>query len=159
MHLGTVTLIRDQELLHGAALMRLLDVGEQRTSQILRRRLNLPLALATDMRFWQWPSMTRARGTVRWRWKKQRRDAVSEQRWLGGWKNTFRRLLLRANIGREDGADDPFALAGWGDEGFCVGIIRSTVEAVAPDLAELGLGADGPVGDRQRPMRVSWKGR
>src|SRR5262249_42703412 len=97
---------------------------DQRASQLLGRRLNLPPALAADKRFWQWFTITRAQEIVLWRWKKQRRESVSEDRWLGGWKDTFRRLWLRANIIREEGVDDPFSLAGRGDEDFWVGIIE-----------------------------------
>ena len=96
---------------------------DQRASQLLGRRLNLSPAQAGDKRFWQWFSITRAQEIVLWRWKKQRREAVSEDRWLGGWKDTFRRLWLRANIIREEGVDDPFALAGRGDEDFWVGTL------------------------------------
>ncbi len=102
---------------------------DQRAAQLLGQRLNLSSALAADKRFWQWFSITRAQEIVLWRWKKHSRASVSEDRWLGGWKDTFRRLWLRANIIREDGADEPFALAGHGDEDFWVGIIERDIAA------------------------------
>jgi hypothetical protein len=123
---------------------------DQQAARLLAQRLPLPLATASDRRFWQWFSITRAQDVVLWRWKKSSAAAVSEDRWLGGWKDTFRRLWLRANLIREEGAADPYALALIGDEDFWVGIVerdiaacRTVVRALvrrffAPDAADTG---------------------
>src|SRR5262249_35619081 len=101
-------------------------------------------------------SITRAHEIVLWRWKKQRREAVSEERWLGGWKDTFRRLWLRASIIREDGGEDPFALAGRGGEGFLGGIIERDIAAcrgVVQTLVRRFFGTDGAAtGSSQRML-------
>lgn len=102
---------------------------DQRVSGLLGEQLRLSPSLAADKRFWQWLSITRAQEIVLWRWKKQRRESVTEDRWLGGWKDTFRRLWMRANIVRQDGDEQPFALAGRGDEDFWVGIIERDISA------------------------------
>lgn len=101
---------------------------DQQAARLLAQRLPLPLAAGSDRRFWQWFSITRAQDVVLWRWQKSTAAAVSEERWLGGWKDTFRRLWFRANLVREEGAADPYALV-IGDEDFWNGIINREIAA------------------------------
>src|SRR5262249_13531822 len=89
---------------------------DQRAAKLLGEQLLPPAAAAADRRFWQWYSITQAGSVVLWRWKKDDRAQVSADRWLGGWKDTFRRLWLRASLVRDPQAPDPLELAGHGDE-------------------------------------------
>lgn len=127
---------------------------DQQAARLLGQRLPLPLATAADRRFWQWFSITRAQDVVLWRWKKSTPASVSEDRWLGSWKDTFRRLWLRANLIREDGAGDPFALAGVGDEDFWVGIIERDIAACRALVRALVRRFFGPAPDTGSSQRM-----
>jgi hypothetical protein len=102
-------------------------VFDQRAAKLLAERLRLPSSVAAEKGFWQWFAITQADRIVRWRWIRGNREAVSPERWLGGWKDTFRRLWLRANVVCDTSSRDPFELAGYGDEDFWVGIIERDI--------------------------------
>ena len=100
---------------------------DQRAAKLLAARLPLPPSVAADKRFWQWFAITQTENVVLWRWKKASREQVSPDRWLGGWKDTFRRLWLRASVVYDAGSSDPYEFAGYGDEDFWVGIIERDI--------------------------------
>jgi hypothetical protein len=129
---------------------------DQRAARLLGEQLILPPADAADRRFWQWFSITQAERVVLWRWKKADRAQVSADRWLGGWKDTFRRLWLRASLVRDPQAADPLELAGHGDEDFWVGIIERDIAScrvlVRTLVRTFFLSPDGTAESKQRML-------
>jgi hypothetical protein len=101
------------------------EAFDQRVAVLLGEHLPLTLGGGTEKRFWQWLAITQAPDVVRWRWSHLKQ--ISENRWMGGWKDTFRRLWLRARIVHEPDHDAPYELAGRGDEDFWVGIIEREI--------------------------------
>ncbi len=101
---------------------------DQQAASLLGQRLEIPPADAADKRFWQRLSITQASDIVEWRWGKQP-ASIPRNRWLGGVKDTFRRLWLRAQLVRRDNSPPElrFHLATRGDEDYWVGIIERLI--------------------------------
>jgi hypothetical protein len=102
---------------------------DQQAAVLLAEYLPLQRGDAAEKRFWQWLAVTQAREVVRWRWAHL--GKIAENRWMGGWKDTFRRLWLRSQIVHEPGRSAPFELARRGDEDFWVGIIEREIAECA----------------------------
>ena len=117
---------------------------DQRAAVLLAKYLPLSVAEATERRFWQWFAITQAPAVVRWRWGHVKQ--ISRHRWMGGWKDTFRRLWVRAQIVCDSDSADPFELATRGDEDFWVGIIEREI-AQCPAIVAALVGTFFPAND------------
>lgn len=109
---------------------------------VLRQSLALPPMLAAQPRFWAYLTIVKAQDLCTWRWNAERRESVPPARYHGGWKNTLRRLWLRADIVEEVGGNSKrFDLARHGGEDFWVSVIerkiggcRTLVRALVKEL-------------------------
>jgi len=90
---------------------------DKEAAVVLRQGLPLTAVAAAQPRFWTYLAM-QVPELVAWRWKKSDAKNVSKLRFWGGWKNTFRRLWLRADLTKEENKKDPFRLARRGGRGL-----------------------------------------
>lgn len=104
---------------------------DRKCAKLLYQHLNLSQAAAAERRFWQWFSIVHAQEIVVRRWVKagKTRAHVTESRWMGGWKDTFRRLWLRANLVEDSEANDSTWLMELGDEDYWVNVVERDLAA------------------------------
>lgn len=102
---------------------------DKEAAVILATDLPLNSADGSNPRFWTYFSMVKAPDIVAWRWDKQGKEQVAEIRFMGGLKNTFRRLWLRAIIVKDPDSSDTYALARKGGEDFWVSVIERQISA------------------------------
>ena len=100
---------------------------DQKVAVILHKQLSLTSLSAAQPGFWAQFGVTYASEGIKFRWKVGALAKAPPSRISGGWKDTYRRLWLRADIVKEPSGSNPYALAAVGGEDFWVGVTERSL--------------------------------
>jgi hypothetical protein len=95
---------------------------DRKVAVLLHRELKLSPVAAANPAFWAYFGPRYAPEGIKFRWKVKTVAEAPVMRVSGKWKDTYRRLWLRAEVCRIPGAKAPYALVRFGGEDFWVGV-------------------------------------
>ncbi len=98
---------------------------------LLHKELALSPVAASEPGFWTYFALRYAQEGLRFRWNRDIAH-ITPSRYAGKWKDTYRRLWLRATLAHDPDAVDPYHLVKKGGEDFWVQIIERSFSRCSP---------------------------